>query len=785
MEYLAMLLLLGIPLVAILIVLERIRQLTARVYQLERDLKEALREVATRSHPVTPAVQPVSSSPVIQKETTAPSVPALQRVPAPSPAPPAPTPIPAPELPPSRTRQEWEAIIGGKLLNRIGALALILGVGFFLKYAFDNNWISEPVRVLIGVAVGALLIFFGARTHNKGLVVFAQGIQGAGIAILYLSVYASFGYYHLVPHAVAFVCMALVTTMAFLVGLRFDSQPTALLGWLGGYLTPLVLATDEANLIGLSIYLAMLAGGIVTLQLKRPNWTLLVPLSVLASACVFLAGWTEYGATDVEQIVGFGFLVVFWAIHQIPVLAHYRLGRSEETLRRVGEIMNTVLFFAAIVVLRFDFESPLTSGIAAGIIALLLGGSFAYLHGRKLDSSIVRRIYAVLTIAAAALGLKLAIAPIPWEIISLSFIAAMFTLVGTRMKIEELWQVACLLFIPVAILLLTYPQAFAFAPLWDYRVLLTLRSLIFLVPAASMIAISVMLHSDQSKDSTGTQAALHAGWVFLLFLFLIAETNDYFRYRLAQQGNIILSAGNQFVHRLALAVLWTFLSATVVVLGVRRQVAAMVWAGMGVAITGVILGVASMIKFDPISQFSLFLNVRSATVVLLLIGVYVITRALRHFDHRIAPDAVTAGRICLALIPLILLSAEAWDAFEIHVRSGAAGLGNSDVVTQLRNQRQLALSGIWLVYSLVLIAIGIFKRLPPVRFMAIGLFAVAILKIFIYDLSYLETLYRIFSFVGLGLILLAVSYAYQRYRDIIFGTKPAKAADGTLASRGQ
>lgn len=90
------------------------------------------------------------------------------------PIPPSPTIRPARtdiegEQPKSRTREEWESFIGGKLLNRIGALALIIGLGFFLKYAFDNNWISETVRVLIGVSTGIISLGLAYRTTSKGI----------------------------------------------------------------------------------------------------------------------------------------------------------------------------------------------------------------------------------------------------------------------------------------------------------------------------------------------------------------------------------------------------------------------------------------------------------------------------------------------------------------------------------------------------------------------------------------------------------------------------------------
>ena len=85
--------------------------------------------------------------------------------------------------------------------------------------------------------------------------------------------------------------------------------------------------------------------------------------------------------------------------------------------------------------------------------------------------------------------------------------------------------------------------------------------------------------------------------------------------------------------------------------------------------------------------------------------------------------------------------------------------------------QQLALSGVWLFYSGLLMVVGLWRRVQGLRIIAIALFGITILKIFIYDLSFLERLYRIFSFIGLGVILLLVSYLYQRYKAVIFEVK--------------
>ncbi|HMK39325.1 MAG TPA: DUF2339 domain-containing protein, partial [Bacteroidota bacterium] len=207
-----------------------------------------------------------------------------------SPRPPAP-PAAALSMPPSpaksRTRGEWEALIGGKLLNRVGALALILGVGFFLQYAFANDWITEPVRVMIGVAVGLTLLAGAARSAARGFQIFAQGLVGAGIAILYLSAYASFNYYRLVTQPWAFLFMSAITVITFTQAFRYDSIVVALLGLLGGFLTPFLLSTGEVNPVGLFTYLALLDAGLLVVAWRREAWMSIEPLSMAGTYLIY------------------------------------------------------------------------------------------------------------------------------------------------------------------------------------------------------------------------------------------------------------------------------------------------------------------------------------------------------------------------------------------------------------------------------------------------------------------------------------------------------------------
>ena len=117
---------------------------------------------------------------------------------------------------------------------------------------------------------------------------------------------------------------------------------------------------------------------------------------------------------------------------------------------------------------------------------------------------------------------------------------------------------------------------------------------------------------------------------------------------------------------------------------------------------------------------------------------------------------------------LELLTVESWDYFEKQkFLLGASYSG--DELSVISNLQQLLVSGVWLLFSSVLMGIGLWKRRRSVRLMSIALFGLTILKIFLYDLSFLDTLYRIFSFIGLGVVLLAASFLYQKYKAIIIG----------------
>lgn len=671
-----------------------------------------------------------------------------------------------PEVPTvSRTRAEWETLIGGQWLNRIGALALFMGMAFFLKYAFDNNWLTEPMRVTIGGLVGAALLVAGARFTKSGLLIFAQGLVGAGIAILYLSVFALFNFYHLVPQFVAFALMSGVTLLAFQQAIRYDSFAIAILAWTGGFFTPVMLNTGEANEIGLFTYVALLDTGLILILMHKKAWRLLEPLTVGATYLIYQS-WFENAQPPVDLTVTVFFLSVFWGL--FFTLDNHRV-RHQVTewfrTRRVLAGLNAVFYYLA-VYLVVEPEYP--QGVV--VVTLMIGTVYtlAAFHARRssLQATVVNQ-YAVTAAALLVLATVIYFDGFTLEC-WLSIEALAVATIGTRLRLKGLWGASLVLIalsvIVIFLQLLTQPYTgHSFVPVFNERML----AFGFLAVAMGGTAVLMKRVGDPLSETIGV--ILHCGWCLILFMWVSQETKDVF----AMRYGVSVTPTRAFSLSMILGITWmtfslalnwgsTFPKSISPVVG-----CALVFAGIAVMIE-VIRGAG----YQPVERFIPIFNLRAGSVVF-LIGGLMLHASLLERRNATAPWTRTAQKIVLGAIPpllLFLLSVETWDYYQ---RSINRMLIRQDLteLNRLENLQQLALSGVWLGYAILLMGAGLWKRLIAIRVMAILFFAVTILKIFIYDLSFLTALYRIFSFMGLGVILLVVSYLYQRFKGVVFEDK--------------
>lgn len=185
------------------------------------------------------------------------------------------------------TRENLENAIGGKLLNRVGIVVLLFGVAYFLKYSFDNQWIGEVGRVVIGFLAGISLLVAGDLVMRRDYSYFSQGLTGGGIGVIYLTTFAAANFYFLISSGTAFALLVLTALSGGLLAVRQNAFAVAVLSTLGGFLSPFLIGSTEANQVVLLSYIAVLDLAVLCLAYYK-NWRSLNLLAFFGTCLVYL-----------------------------------------------------------------------------------------------------------------------------------------------------------------------------------------------------------------------------------------------------------------------------------------------------------------------------------------------------------------------------------------------------------------------------------------------------------------------------------------------------------------
>ncbi|MGH9862110.1 MAG: DUF2339 domain-containing protein, partial [Candidatus Acidiferrales bacterium] len=302
----------------------RVNALAARLEEVEKKFATfAARAAVAQPQATTPPRPPEPLPGVGLAPTASPSARPVAAHPPhiPAPAPPISGPPPAE---PRAAGIDLETLIAGRWLNRIGIVALLVATAFFLKYAFENNWVGPGGRVAIGLLAGTALLVYSQWLMRRGYLYFSEGIAGLAAGVLYLSLYAAWDFYKLVPQGVAFGGMVVVTAAMAAIAVGRDSQRIALLAVVGGLLTPALVSTGTDQQVILCSYLAVLDAGLLALAYRR-DWRA-VEFTAFVGTQIYFWGWyaTYYNADKLERTAAFAtlFFVLFAAL---PVLRSRRL----------------------------------------------------------------------------------------------------------------------------------------------------------------------------------------------------------------------------------------------------------------------------------------------------------------------------------------------------------------------------------------------------------------------------------------------------------------------------
>jgi uncharacterized membrane protein len=758
------------PIIVLVLVLALL-SLRSRV----RRLEARLAEVEQRSGPAVGVVPP-SAAPAADTTEATPASPSAPDVPQTVPLLDSPaTPItpdleapvapadhgamdePVAETPPGASRPRptagvgaWEGRLGGTWLSRVGAVLLFLGVGFFLKHAFDQDWIGAGGRVVAGLVAGIAMMAGGVRLAGGTTYRLpAKSLVALGIGVIYLSLYAAHAFYALVAAPVTFVAMVIVTVAGFATALRLDSLALAILATVGGLLTPIILNTDTDAATALFTYLAILDVGVL-LAASRRGWPGLVLLA-LAGTQVLYWGWLDrwYQVDRLSAALGWStvFLLAFAAWALTGALSERPTGTVQ--LARTLIILGApALYFAAARRILDD-----RSGRLLAALALALAG--AYFVAARVAARSARGGPRVALLHRAVALAFLALAPavtlgrhdlvIAWSVEGLALVFGGFALSAPRLRAGGL-----------AISALAWGRWFT-ALGEDAGRAGTFLLAHPALPATVAVAVTAVLGALVYGVRERGTAPLGRWERVVRPILLVVAVGSVALLLTVELGQFRTLAIPPPYVPIVTSVVWML--AAMVLLALARgddtRVVLAVATILLLALVGEALGGTDRwARIQPSLRPAVW-NPRFLAGCLLVVLAWLygqVGGTLPYLGERARHLLAALGSVGAALLLLWNLSVEVALAPLPETRFDPTKL------------RSAALSVLWAVYAFTAMAWGLWRDQAPLRVGAILLFSVTVLKVLVVDLAGLDALYRILSVVVLGVALLIASFLYARSR---------------------
>jgi uncharacterized membrane protein len=548
--------------------LEAIRQalaeLTTRVYRMEQRLQMAA------PAPAPPAAARAESAATVGSPVS-----------APRPAPPPIIPLRAGIAASVKSQANLESRIGSHWLNRIGILALLIGVSYFLKFAFDNNWIGPAGQISIGLVAGIAIVIWSERFRAKGYKAFSYSLKAVGIGALYLSLWAAFHVYSLIPSSVAFAMMLVVTAATSVMALSQDAQILAAFALVGGFSTPILLSTGENREVALFTYVAILDIATLVLVTFRP-WRRLLVMSYVGTLILYLGWyWTFYDRTQLSLTLGYA--TIFFAIFAIAPLITLQPDGEHPILAAIPAVLafvNAGVYFLEAYAMIQEVNKVNMAWFALALAAVYIFLS-RQVHARKMTTGTSEILYYLHL--ALAIGFITVAIPIRldahWITIGWFIEAGVLLWIASRIHSDFLNAFA------LGALVLGVTRLLSIDNFHTTQVIFNLRMATFAVAVAVLGAVAWF--GAQREDETARTISAMAV-VALNVLALIALSREVSDYYLRQMAGV-RSTGHQWrgayldYHNLEIArdftysALWMAYGAMLMIVGFVRRSAFVRW----------------------------------------------------------------------------------------------------------------------------------------------------------------------------------------------------------------
>jgi len=742
----------------------------------------------------TTSAQNIAATPVIPKQA------AFKEVPEPAVAAPVGAPLPANPVPREpalslrerflKNNPDLEKFIGENLINKIGIAILVLGIGYFVKFAIDKDWINEIGRVFIGILAGGLLIGVAHRLR-KTLPAFSSVLVGGGLAVLYFTVAIAFHEYHIFSQTAAFLIMVVITGFSILLSVSYNRVELAVLAIIGGFTTPFMLSTGEGNYLVLFTYILILNGGMLVLAYLK-DWKIINWIAYVFTVILY-GGWlsTRVAGTPNPPYLGalvFGtlFYFIFFLMNIINNLKEKaRFAPSDITIL----LSNTFFYYAAGMFLLMQIQKGLYQGLFTVALAAF-NCFFAFLLYRQQQAD---RNLIYLLIGLVVTFISLAI-PVQLE-------GNYITLFWALEAVLLLWlaQKSGLRLIGFSSVIVTGLMIISLLLDWqaiyfDNSTNSAMRVLLnkgFVTSAVSLISLAATYKLLQKQPDSWhfKYIRLDVGFyrqligsilVVLLYFALALELHYHLSIRVALALNRTIISGT---YNLAFLVCLIF--------GMRFQLKPRIL--LWVTSLGILGVLAYLVLFSPtvlellrshfligqaefIGFFFHYLN-----LLLVLVLIYFIYRNLAVFNQ-LYPALPTILRWGLGMAIVFIASSEllfhvlyfnfSGQESAVLPRNNAAGAA-TQFSNLIQQTNKVGFPILWGFCAFAFMFMGLQKKNKSLRIMALALFTITLVKLFTYDIRGISEGGKIAAFISLGVLLLVISFMYQNIKRIILADEAA------------
>ena len=718
----------------------RVAELKNEVTRLRRDMQpDQAQAPVPEPMPAEPAVEDA-----IPRETPSAIAPPIEPVAIEAPVEPrAPVAVP-PIVPGAAKRSGLEVTLGVKAGAILGITAVVAGIVFFVGYAIQQNWISPGLRVLAGLAAGLGLIGGGrvVEASSDRYHVLTRVLTGGGVALCYFSVFAAYSIYDIIGSWTAFAGLCLSAAGAFLLAMTYRSQVVAVLGVVGAFLTPLLIGGDFETGVFPLVFIAVVNVPVLLLGVQR-NWQYLYNIA-FGFTVIYMIAWLDGPRSLAGSVTGLAYALVFYG--EFAGLAFLKLrGERTRSGRHIDVIRLalTIAFLALAIYVILDDSAYEEWLGAAFLAAAALQGGLAWLARatmRDYRDEILTFILGAVSLAVFAVPLQL---DGIWIAVGWAIEGVLLAAFAGGAGVPALHYAGLVvggLAICRALLAIGDPHGDA------HTVFLNRPFVIGIFSCIALLAQDGISRRFAAGGEPGADVGRRGAWIYLITV-----------------------AGMTAMGWWEVTVSWGWASpATFLVVGTLFLLA------------GTVLALAPLREGSRwlIHPAGLFLAAVSGKILLGDLWF----RAIEPSGTALAPWGMWFWLQLLLVAATIVVAVWRMDAIGPSSRWGKAVrlfalvAGVLIVTVEIYEMggrwSQPTVTLWWSAASVLLVLIGLARRRPEYRYLALVIFGIAVVKVFFVDLGDLRGLPRIAALVGTGVLLLAVSVAYQRVTSLLSEDSP-------------